>query len=255
MSGTVVSWVCPAGPGPSTLRLSSGQASSGRAGPAGAGRLRADACEAGELHGVEQRQRGVPLDAGAPGVLGLQGADALYLEAAGRRKAHEAALAGLEGVDCGAVSAGADGLGVRDVVGDADGDPVVELEHLAELVAVGLQEGAGGAGELVDDAAGAAAHEEGGGLAADDLVEAVEGLGVGGGVAGDEGLLEELADGLGLELDDGGFEVLEVGAGGDEEVVDVGVAAHDLEGDGLLGEGGCGLGPGVADVEEGGGGW
>src|SRR3990172_4476702 len=133
---------------------------SGRAGRAGPTSLGANACEAGELDGVEQGQGGVPLDAGAPGILGLQGADALYLEAAGGGEAHEAALAGLEGVDGGAVGAGADGLGVGDVVGDADGDAVVELEHLAELVAVGLQEGAGGAGELVCNAAGAAGHEE-----------------------------------------------------------------------------------------------
>src|SRR3972149_11093606 len=206
MSGTVGSWVCPAGPGPSTRSTGSGQAGSGRAGPAGAGRLRADACEAGELNGVEQRQRGVPLDAGAPGVLRCEGACALYLEAAGGGKAHEAAFAGLEGVDRGAVGAGADGLGVGDVVGDADGDAVVELEHLAELVAVGFEEGAGGAGELVDDAAGAAAHEEEVGLAAedlvDDLIELVEGEGAAVGAHGEAlGRVDDLVEaveGLGV---------------------------------------------------------
>src|SRR4030065_596899 len=68
--------------------------------------------------------------------------------------------------------------------------------------------------ELVEgEGAAVGAHGEALGRV-DDLVEAVEGLGVGGGVAGDEGLLEELADGLGLELYDGGLEGLGVGAGG-----------------------------------------
>src|SRR3990170_7568903 len=151
--------------------------------------LRANARQSRQLDGVEEGQRGVPLDAGAAGVLGLQGADALYLEAAGGGEADEAAFAGLEGVDGGAVAAGALGLGVGDVVGDADGYAVVELEHLAELVAVGLQEGAGRACELVRDAAGAAAHEEKVGLAAldgvDELIELVQGEGAAGGAHGE----------------------------------------------------------------------
>ena len=56
---------------------------------------------------------------------------------------------------------------------------------------------------------------------------------------------------LGLELDDGGLEVLDVGAGRLEVVVDIGVAAEDLEAGGDLGEGGGRLGPGVADGVEG----
>ena len=79
-------------------------------------------------------------------------------------------------------------------------------------------------------------------------------FGVAAGVAVDEGVLELLLHGLRLELDDGRLQVLHVAAGGDEEVVDVGVAADDLQGRRDLGEGRRALGPGVADVVEGGGG-
>ena len=111
------------------------------------------------------------------------------------------------------------------MVADADGDAVVVVEHLAELVAVGDEEAAaGGAGKGVELAPGAAGHQEHVGLALDDLVDelvelvegeggavrahgnglgggdelvdAVEGLGVGGRVAVDEGVLELGADGM-----------------------------------------------------------
>ncbi len=57
-------------------------------------------------------------------------------------------------------------------------------------------------------------------------------------------------DGARLKLDDGGFEVLDVGARRLEEIVDVGVATEDLEAGGGLGEGGGRFGPGVSDIVE-----
>ena len=242
--------------------------------------LVSDAHQSRELQVVEVGEGDVPLHSHAGCVLGLEAADALCDEAAGRGEAGDGALAVLEGVDGGAVRRRADALVVLDVVADADGDAVVVVEHLAELVAVGDKEAAvGGAGEGVELASGASEHQEHVGLALDDLVDelvelvegegcavrahgnglgggdelvdAVECLGVGGRVAVDEGVLELGADGIGLELDDGGLEVLDVGAGRLEVVVDIGVAAEDLEAGGDLGEGGGRLGPGVADGVEG----
>ena len=56
-------------------------------------------------------------------------------------------------------------------------------------------------------------------------------------VAVHEGVVEQRLDGARLELHDGRFEVLDVRTGGLEEVVDVGVAAEDLQRGGGLGEG------------------
>ena len=83
------------------------------------------------------------------------------------------------------------------------------------------------------------------------LVDTIEGLGVGGCVSVDEGVVEFLLYGLGLELDDGGLQVLDVAAAGGDVVVHVGVPAENLEGRCDLVKGGCGLGPRVSDVVEG----
>src|SRR2546429_7648562 len=82
--------------------------------------LWAHAGELADLQHVEQGRTDVPLDAGAGRVLRLEAADVFDLEAAGRAEAGERAFAELHGVDGRAVGARADGLGVGDVVGDAD---------------------------------------------------------------------------------------------------------------------------------------
>ncbi len=88
--------------------------------------------------------------------------------------------------------------------------------------------------------------------AGSELVQAVEALGVDGGVAVDELVLELVRDGLRLQLQHGGLDVLDVAAGRGDVLVDVGVAAEDLQRRRDLGEGRRALRPGVADVEEGG---
>ena len=81
-------------------------------------------------------------------------------------------------------------------------------------------------------------------------VDPVEAVGVGGAVAGHEGLVEERLHGSRLQLEHGRLEVLDVGARLLEEVIDVGVAPEDLEGGRLLGERGRVLVPLVADAVE-----
>ena len=73
-------------------------------------------------------------------------------------------------------------------------------------------------------------------------------------VAVDERVVEQRLHGACLELDDGRFEVLDVRARGLEEVIDIGVAAEDLERGGGLRERRRAFVPGVADIVEGGGG-
>jgi hypothetical protein len=92
--------------------------------------------------------------------------------------------------------------------------------------------GAGGAGgdDLVAGRLGGDVHDE-----------AVEHVGVGGlagevgaGRAVDEGALELVPDGLGGQLQDHGLDVLDVGPGLGDELVQVGVAAQDGQGGGEL---------------------
>ncbi len=71
-------------------------------------------------------------------------------------------------------------------------------------------------------------------------------VGIGAVVAVDEGVLEFVAQGLGLELDDGRFEILDIGTGLFEIAVDVGVAAEDSKCGRDLVEGDRGGGPDVA---------
>ena len=82
------------------------------------------------------------------------------------------------------------------------------------------------------------------------LVDTVECLRVGSGIAVDEGIVELLLHRLRLELDHCGLQVLEVAAGGPQEVVHVGITAQDLEGGRDLGEGRRGLRPSVAHFIE-----
>ena len=82
----------------------------------------------------------------------------------------------------------------------------------------------------------------------DELFQPVELLGVGGGVAVDEGLLELVPQRLGLQLDDRRLQVLDIAAGRLEEVVHVRIAAHDFQVGRQLREGRRGLVPGIADI-------
>ena len=221
----------------------------------------------------------VPLDAPPGGVLGLEVAHLDDLDAVAALEAHHAVHAEADGVDRAADVAAALGLDVGDEVVDDDGDAVVGLDVLAELVDRRLQDGPAGAAEAVELAAAPLAHHQGVGSAGrdevDQLVDRVDGegaavgpegellagagqrlgqpveaLGVERRVAVEEAVLVEVGGRLGPLHQDLGLEVVGVGVGLAEEVVDVGVAAEDLEGGGDLGEGRGGLGPGVADVVE-----
>ena len=108
-----------------------------------AARLRAHADELRQLQGVEEREGDVPLHARARGVLGRQAPDRLHLQAARRGEACYASFAELDGEDGGAVAARADGLGVGDIVREADGDAVVELRLLPKWAITAMQSGWG----------------------------------------------------------------------------------------------------------------
>src|SRR5436190_1320440 len=96
-----------------------------------------DADEAGAADGVHEGDGAIPFDAIAGRVLGLQGADAIDLNAAGV-EAHDAGVpAEFQGVDGGADRAArADRFVVQDVVVDLDGDAVVPEDHAPELIEI-----------------------------------------------------------------------------------------------------------------------
>src|SRR3972149_984794 len=172
--------------------------------------LGVDAGETGEGLGGHEDQGHVPLDADAAGVLGLQGAYVLDGDPLAAVDAVEAFGSELDGEDAAGVVAGLAAeatvyavLGVGDEVVDEDGDVVVEVDRPVQ--GGGLAEGqvpALGAGELLDLAAAAPAHDEGVGRAwlhqVDHLVQLGEGAGAAGGAAAGEDVLSAGDHGQGL---------------------------------------------------------
>jgi hypothetical protein len=252
-------------------------------------RLVRDSDQGGGLHRSKQCQRGIPLDTCPGGVLGLQRADPFDLEHLGTGESAEGAFAELQSVDGRAAGAGIgrfhaahQGVGIEYPIRDGNGDAVIELHELAQGSLAYLDVAVGCPGQQLELAAAAAAHQQhiglaafdgidelvnhgegkgsagspgsdqliGGGAGIDELDNAVKLLGIGGRVPVEELLFELMADRLGLLLDDGCLQVLDITAGGLEEVIDIGIAAHDLEGGGGLGEGRGRLHPGIADIVE-----